>query len=203
MKCVCGCGTRLSRRQLDTTLVAGEVAIELAIWDKARARSPAAAGGEVGELIATGAPRYQRLLAALHDDRPPEKDNLAETREWIERSKSARLRLGDDLGVPRKKPKLSEADQRRIDRLHPELSFSGGAPAAEPSPRDASELDAMLAAGGAEYERLAVAWLGRLIASRDPSLDELRWLLGRLEDVRSGRREEAEPALRRFLSERS
>jgi hypothetical protein len=108
--------------------------------------------------------------------------------------------------VPKKKAKLSAEDNARVDRVHPERSFTGVAvlerTAAPASPLE-RELESVLAAADDEYERLAVAWLGRLVVERPPSLDELRWLLGRLEDVRSGRIGEAEPALRRFLSERS
>jgi len=194
VNCICGCGTRLGRRQVALNLLAGEVAIELVVWDKARAlRSPVAAA-EVEELLVDGAPRYQRQLAAIHAGEEVGEGEMEATREWLERSRAARLRLSGRLPVPKKKIALSGAEQERIDRVHPERTFSG----------EESDFDTLIAAaGGEDYERLAVAWLGRLVAEQPPSLDELRWLLGRLEDVRSGRFEEAEPALRRFLSERS
>jgi len=219
VNCICGCGTRLGRSQVEINLLAGEMAIELVVWDKARAlRSPVAAA-EVAELLADGAPHYQRLLAAIHGGEGAEEAELEDTREWLERSRGARHVLSGRLPVPKKKIKLSGAEQEQIDRVHPERTFSGGgaeAPrkAAAPAPEEPAgmptalelELGSVLAAGrggGEDYERLAVAWLGRLVAEQPPSLDQLRWLLGRLEDVRSGRAEEAEPALRRFLSERS
>jgi hypothetical protein len=208
VNCICGCGTRLGRSQVELNLLAGEVAIELVVWDKARAlRSPVAAA-EVAQLLADGAPRYQRLLAAIHAGEEPGKGELEAAPEWLERSRAARLRLGGQLPVPKKKIKLSAAEQGQVDRVRPERTFSGGGadePAGMPTALEL-ELGSVLAAGrggGEDYERLAVAWLGRLAAEQPPSLDELRWLLGRLEDVRSGRVEEAEPALRRFLSERS
>jgi hypothetical protein len=219
VNCLCGCGTKLGRSQVEINMVAGEVAIELVVWDKARAlRSPVSAT-EVAELLADGALHYQRLLAAIHAGEGVEEGELEDTREWLERSRGARQRLSGRLPVPKKKITLSAAEQAQIDRVHPERTFSGGgaeAPrsAAAPAPEEPAgmptalelELGSALAAGrggGEDYERLAVAWLGRLVAEQPPSLDELRWLLGRLEDVRSGRGEEAEPALRGFLSERS
>lgn len=210
MNCLCGCGTRLGRSQLEINLLAGEVAVELVVWDKARAlRSPVSAT-EVAELLADGAPHYQRLLATIHAGEGVEEGELEDTREWLERSRGARQRLSGRLPVPKKKIKLSAAEQAQIDRVHPERTFSGGGPAPEePAGMPTAlelELGSALAAGrggGEDYERLAVAWLGRLVAEQPPSLDELRWLLGRLEDVRSGRGEEAEPALRGFLSGRS
>jgi hypothetical protein len=206
VNCICGCGARLGRSQIDTNLLAGEIAVELVVWDQARAFGPAAAGEEVAPLLAGGAPLYQRLLGAIHDDRRLGEAELEGTREWLESSRTARLRLGSRLAVPKKKIKLSDEEQARIDRLHPELTYSGEAPAGGSGPGEFEDpgLGALLGAGsGEEYERLAVAWLGRLIVERPPTLDELRWLLGRLEDVRSGRVEEAEPALRRFLAGRS
>ncbi|MBS1878191.1 MAG: hypothetical protein JST31_01630 [Actinobacteria bacterium] len=218
MNCICGCGQRLAAKQSDLNLLAGEVAIELVVWDKARAlRSPVAAA-EIGAILSEGAPRYQLLLATIHAGDDLGRLEREAIGEWLADSRSARKRLGGELPVvPKKKISLSKEDQARIDRVHPERTFSGHsweAPAEAPAevetempPAGAGapdpELDALIAAAdGDDYERLAVAWLGRLIATSSPSLDELRWLLGRLEDLRSGRRDEAEPALRRFLAER-
>ena len=47
MNCICGCGTRLDRDQIELNLLAGEVAIELVVWDKARALGSPVAAGEV------------------------------------------------------------------------------------------------------------------------------------------------------------
>jgi hypothetical protein len=151
-------------------MVAAEVAIELVVWDKARAlRSPVAAE-EVAAILADGAPLYQGLVAAIHGGEAGEGEREA-SEEWLERSRAARLRLGEQLPVvPKKRIKLDPADQERIDRAHPERTFSG-------------EGASVLAAAG------------------DPELEAL--LAAALEDVRAGRAEEAERALRRFLSERS
>jgi hypothetical protein len=209
VNCICGCGTRLGLKGVELNLLAGEVAIELVVWDKARTlRSPVAAA-EIEAILVAGAPHYQRLLGGIHADAELVAGEREEIGAWLEGSRAARLRLGGRLPVvPKKKVSLSAEDQERIDRVHPERTFSGAGEASVAAAPDRAadpELDTLIAAAADadDYERLAVAWLGRLVAEHPPSLDELRWLLGRLEDVRSGRVEEAEPALRRFLSERS
>lgn len=184
MNCICGCGRRLSRGEADLNLRAGEVAIELVVWDKARAlRSPVAAA-EVEAILAAGAPRYQGLLAAIHSGGGAGEGELEASAEWLERSRAARQRLGDRLPVvPKKKIKLSAADQEQVDRLHPERTFSG-----------ADVATAATAAAPAAHPAAAEP------SSGDRYLEAL--LVTALEDVRAGRAEEAERALRRFLSER-
>lgn len=177
MNCLCGCGTRLDRDLIELNLMAGEVAIELVVWDKARAlRSPVAAA-EIEAIIAAGAPRYQDLLAALHTGSEPGEVRMEAIREWLEHSRGTRLRLADRLpAVPKRKIKLSAGEQERIDRVHPERTFSG-APAKATEPAAGEE-----AADAAVLEALLVV---------------------ALEDVRAGQAEEAMRTLRRFLSERS
>lgn len=175
MNCICGCGTELGRGQIEINLLAGEVAIELVVWDKARALGSPIAADEVAALLAAGAPRYQGLLAAIHAAEEPEPGELEGTRGWLEDSRAARLRLHGELPVPKKKISLSAAEQARIDRRHPERSFS--AETDDVAPR---------------VEQPGVT---------DRYLEAL--LVTALEDVRAGRPDEAERALRRFLSERS
>jgi hypothetical protein len=178
VNCICGCGTSLGRDQIALNLVAGEVAIELVVWDKARALGSPIAAGEIETLLATGASRYQSLLAAVHAGDALGESELEGTHEWLEDSRSARLRLHGELPVPKKKISLSAAEQARIDRRHPERSFSGEADTTTAAPPPVAEP----AAGDRYLEALLVT---------------------ALEDVRAGRPEEAERALRRFLSERS
>lgn len=178
MNCICGCGRRLERGQIELNLVAGEVAIELVAWDKVRALGSPIAAGEVASLLAAGAPRYQRLLEAIHGADQLGEGELVATRAWLDDSRAARLRLHEELPVPKKKIKLSAAEQARIDRRHPERSFSGGSQAADAAPAAAAPAP-----------------------DSDPLLEAL--LVVALEDVRAGRPEEAMRALRRFLSEGS
>jgi hypothetical protein len=215
VNCICGCGRKLGSGGVELNLLAGEVAIELVVWDKARSLRSPVATEEIESMLDTGAPRYQSLLDAIHAGAGLGEEERDLVDGWLAESRAARRRLAESVpALPKKKVKLSQPEMDRIDRLHPELTFTGAhgfapgsAPPAPAPPVEVDpdpELDALVAAAEDwDYERLAVAWLGRMIASRQLSLDETRWLLGRLEDLRSGRRDEAEPALRRFLSERA
>jgi hypothetical protein len=211
VECLCGCGAELDLRQVDANLLAAEVALELAVWDRARALGSSVEEAAVAAQIESGTPHYPELLRVAHGEagaEPIESDAKA----WLESSRAARKQISQVLpSVPKKRVNFSDAEIARVDRLHPERTFSGGAPArpdeALPSGAPSAlelELGSVLRSardGGEDFERLAVGWLGRLVAERPPSLDELRWLLGRLEDARSGRIEEAEPGLRRFLAD--
>jgi hypothetical protein len=216
MNCICGCGRPIGGNEFDVNLLASEVALELIAWDRARALRSHVAADEIEAAIGGGAPLYQELVGIIHGERGPDGEAKGVAREWLRESQAERKRVHAlQPAVPKKKIKLNPADEARIDRRHPERSFSGpaqpvvatvGAPTEIAAPPTALELElgSVLQAArdeGADFERLAVGWLGRLAADRSPSLDELRWLLGRLEDARSGRIEEAEPALRRFLAE--
>lgn len=174
MNCLCGCGRKISRAQTRVNLLAGEVALELIVWDKARSvRSPVAAD-EIAALIDQGAPHYQELLAHLHAGRAPSDRDLEPIGAWVARSREARKRIGEELPVvPKKKTKMSHEEAARVDRVHPERSFTGGLEAAaEPSAQP----------------------------SGAPDLESL--LIDALVEVRSGRAVAAEESLRRFLSGR-
>jgi hypothetical protein len=225
MNCICGCETQIRGADLlDLNLKAGEVALELIAWDRARALSSPVAPAEIAAAIAGGAPRYQELIGLIHSD--PEAPATAVdvaaagAEQWLAHSRAERRAVHEVFSaVPKRRIRLSREEEGRVDRRRPELSFSGarrpavpvgaagvtdGDLAAAPTALEL-ELGSVLQAArdeGADFERLAVGWLGRLVATGPPGLDELRWLLGRLEDARSGRIEEAEPALRRFLAER-
>jgi hypothetical protein len=216
VNCICGCGQQVGGDRFGLNLLASEVALELIAWDRARAlRSPVAAE-EIEAAILGGAPRYQELIAVVHDEVEPSGESESSARGWLRFSRDERHRVhSEQPAVPKKRIRLSAEEEARVDRRHPERSFSGtprpvGATTAAPADFASAptalelELGSVLHAardGGGDFERLAVGWLGRLIASDQPSLDQLRWLLGRLEDARSGRIEEAEPALRRFLAD--
>jgi hypothetical protein len=226
VNCICGCGTQIrGAALLDLNLKAGEVALELIAWDRARALSSPVATAEVAAAIAGGAPRYQELIGLIHGDSEATatavEEATAGAEQWLAHSRAERRAVHEVFAaVPKRRIRLSREEEARVDRRRPELSFSGARrPAVPAGPtggagRDLAaaptalelELGSVLQAardGGADFERLAVGWLGRLVAnSPPPGLDELRWLLGRLEDARSGRIEEAEPTLRRFLAER-
>ncbi len=164
MRCFCGCGKKVGRRQIDLNTQAGTVALELLAWDKARAAGhlgpPAADDGE--RVIKRGADCYQRLLAALHGE--DDAYSIEEGQDWLKRSEAERQerRYMTSKGglLSRRKLTLTEEDYERLDRAHPELSFSAQRPAHAAEGRAAGQLErlsALHAEGVLSDEELAAA----------------------------------------------
>ncbi len=125
MECVCGCGRSVPKGLVDRNFLAARVALELLVWDKNRALPGAGPEGREG-LIARGADCYARLLYSLHGEGADDPDEACE--EWV--AESARLRAGRSdltkkklLGIGT--PNVTPEDMDRMDRAHPELSFTG------------------------------------------------------------------------------
>jgi hypothetical protein len=131
MECFCGCGRRLRRRQTDANLQAARIALELLAWDKARfeGRLGPPAADDAERVMARGAERYRRLIESLHGER--DDYTLAEGEDWLRESADQRrnrryMTKRGGLLTP-DKLLLTEEDHERLDRLHPEQSFSAGA----------------------------------------------------------------------------
>jgi hypothetical protein len=126
----------------DTNLRISEVALELLAWDKRRATSPMQPADfvETERLIDRGANFHRRLLAALHEEL--EEVSLVESEEWLVESRARwkeREEMTEGGGFLRgRKLKLTKDDLARIDRVHPEHSFSASSPVpvAVPGARD-------------------------------------------------------------------
>lgn len=145
MECVCGCGREISGATLtQRNFTAARVALELLAWDKNRLSPTPGPEGREG-LIARGADCYQRLLDSVHGEGGGDPD--ADCDEWLRESGEMRLQRSDmnkkrflDRGFG--SPSLSKEDMARLDRLHPELSFTAhlpapsGGPPEEPSDDD-------------------------------------------------------------------
>lgn len=150
MDCICGCGTRVPRQLTDVALQTSVVALELLAWDKARAegRIGRAEAERIDSLIHRGALQYQRLLDAIHGQR--ESAPLSEGESWREESEALRLdrQYMTEKGWLRKRGRLRLTDEEieRLDRKHPERSFSGRAPEpAAPEDETATQLDRLRA----------------------------------------------------------
>ncbi|HKZ15482.1 MAG TPA: SHOCT domain-containing protein [Solirubrobacterales bacterium] len=128
MKCVCGCGREISGGELtERNIAAASIALELLAWDKNRASPTPGPDGREG-LIARGSDCYQRLLYSLHEEGGGNPD--ADCDEWLGESHGMRAQRSDMsrkrfLGRGPGAPNLSEYDIAQLDRLHPELSFTG------------------------------------------------------------------------------
>ncbi|HEY0280625.1 MAG TPA: SHOCT domain-containing protein [Solirubrobacterales bacterium] len=129
MECYCGCGRRVSRQLTDTNLRISAVALELLAWDKRRSTAPMEPGDfvETERLIDRGASSHRRLLATLHGEF--DDVSLEPSAEWLAESKASwrdREEMTERGGFLRgPKLKLTKEDLARIDRVHPERSFSG------------------------------------------------------------------------------
>ncbi|HEY5332246.1 MAG TPA: SHOCT domain-containing protein [Solirubrobacterales bacterium] len=135
MDCFCGCGTKVRGDLISLNARAGEVALELLAWDKYRTtedRDPADAL-EIEGLIERGAACFGRVLSTIHGGR--EIQSPRESDEWLKESRvrwSGRPEMtekGTFLGG--RKLRVTEADIARLDRVHPDRSFS-----ATTTPRD-------------------------------------------------------------------
>jgi hypothetical protein len=142
MDCVCGCGTRVSKKTVEANLVAGRVALDLLAWDKERADGQLGADAvELESLIARGANAYQRLLSMIHGGQASISDEEGE--DWLEESFDLRVnrkRMTERGGILAKsKLRLTDDDYAVLDRRRPELSFSGDI--AGSGARDATDAD--------------------------------------------------------------
>jgi hypothetical protein len=134
MECVCGCGREIPKNSADRNFIAAGVAIELLTWDKNRALPGVEPAGREG-LIARGVECYERLLYSLHGEGGGDPDPEADA--WLE---DARAMRADRSDMTKRRffggnsPNVSKEDMDRLDRRHPERSFTGGGDAAGREP---------------------------------------------------------------------
>jgi hypothetical protein len=134
MECVCGCGRNISKELTDRNYTAANVAIELMVWDKNRAL-PGAGPAEREGLIARGVECYERLLYSLHGEGGGDPD--AECHAWLNESRALRADRSD---MTKRRffggnaPNVSKEDMDRLDRRHPDQSFTGRREATGPPP---------------------------------------------------------------------
>lgn len=131
MECVCGCGRDIPKSFSDRNFIAAGVAIELMAWDKNRALPGAGPEGREG-LIARGVECYERLLYSLHGEGGGDPD--PEANAWLEEARAMRAHRSD---MTKRRfwggsaPNVSKEDMDRLDRRHPERSFTVGDPVAD------------------------------------------------------------------------
>jgi len=131
MECVCGCGRDIPKSAIDRNITAAAVAIELLTWDRNRAMPGPGPEGREG-LIARGVECYEKLLYSMHGEGGVDSDEEAD--RWLAESRAMRANRSDMtkrrfLGGGA--PNVSQEDMDRLDRRHPERSFTGGSAAAQ------------------------------------------------------------------------
>jgi hypothetical protein len=137
MDCVCGCGRKIPKQLTDRNFVAAGVAVELLAWDKNRALPGEGPEGREG-LIARGVECYEQLLYSLHEEGGGDPDPLSKA--WLDESREMRSGRSD---MTKKRffgtstPNVSREDMARIDRRHPERSFTGNGERAAAEPASA------------------------------------------------------------------
>jgi hypothetical protein len=126
MNCVCGCGRNVPKNLTERNLAAAAVALELLAWDKNRLLPGPGPDGREG-LIARGVECYDQLLYSLHGEGNGDPDDGCTA--WLEESQEMRAGRTD---MTKKRflrastPNLSQEDLARLDRRHPERSFTDG-----------------------------------------------------------------------------
>jgi hypothetical protein len=160
------------RRLIEANIQAGEVALELLAWDKARAaHDPAFDSETMNLLIARGADCYQRLLLTLHGERDQDPPSSG-CQEWLQDSLRERMDREEmtEKGslLSSGKLKLTDSDLEMLDRSRPEMSFS-----ASPSRRGASAGDV-----AGQLERLGALHASGLLTDEEFSAAKAR-VIGR------------------------
>jgi len=155
---------------LDANLQASEVALELLVWDRARVIDPGSSSEAVESLIVRGAGCYRRLLSTLHDEREVDSP-LAEGQRWLQESHDQRWDRDDMTKkgslLSKGKLKVSNSDLERLDRAHPETSFS----ATRSQSEDAESPDVV-----AQIERLGALYANGLLSDEEFSAAKERVL---------------------------
>ncbi|HVX33663.1 MAG TPA: SHOCT domain-containing protein [Solirubrobacterales bacterium] len=142
MECVCGCGRKVPKDLSDRNFLAATVAMELLAWDKNRALPGPEPEGREG-LIARGVECYEKLLYSLHGEGGGDPD--AECEAWLDEARAMRANRSD---MTKRRffggdaPNLSREDVDRLDRRHPERSFTG---AREAAASDVAQLERLRA----------------------------------------------------------
>lgn len=166
MQCVCGCGRDIAKDLTDRNFIAAGVAIELLAWDKNRALPGAGPEGRES-LIARGVECYEKLLYSLHGEGSGDPD--AECNAWLDEARAMRAGRSDMTKrrfLGGNTPNVSREDMDRLDRRHPERSFTGPREAAA-APDMPTESPARSRSATAATDDDLVAQLERLRALRD------------------------------------
>ncbi|HVW46575.1 MAG TPA: SHOCT domain-containing protein [Solirubrobacterales bacterium] len=129
MECICGCGEPVPRGMIEVNLRLGEISVELLAWDKYRTMNRLDPDDFVAteRLIDRGAGVHRRLLTALHEK--VEDVSPAESADWLAESRSSwqgREEMTERGSFLRgRKLRLTKEDLARIDRVHPDRTYSG------------------------------------------------------------------------------
>jgi hypothetical protein len=138
-ECVCGCDREVPLPLTGVNADAETVQRELTEWDGFRhmmislgnyGDGSASYDGQLDPFIDAGAVLYQEMLAVIHQETPAGLLDQKAVKRWIKFSRKERKKVGRGTGIVGTEkvlgPRLHDAD--KLDRLHPDLSFTGPDP---------------------------------------------------------------------------
>jgi hypothetical protein len=138
-ECVCGCDREVPLHLTGINADAETVQRELMEWDGFRhmtislgnyADGPVSYDGQLDPFIDAGATLYAEMLAVIHQEALAGLLDQKAVKRWIKFSRKERKKVGRGTGIVGTEkvlgPRLHDAD--KLDRLHPDLSFTGPDP---------------------------------------------------------------------------
>lgn len=138
-ECVCGCDRELPLPLTGINADAETVQQELMEWDGFRHMMVSLANygdgttsydGQLDPFIDAGAIHYRDMLAVIHQEAPASLFDQKAVKRWIKFSRKERKKMGRGTGIVRTEKVLGARphDSDKLDRLHPDLSFTGSDP---------------------------------------------------------------------------
>ena len=136
--CVCGCGREVPRRAEPANLLAIRLIPELMLWDRHRldlrrgqvpSSSPVTAE-KLDSFLAAGGNHYRTAVDTVHAGAMSGVSLGFEVNSWLRYSRKARRKLhklAPEAISGDRTPTLGEEEQARLDREHPERSYTGAA----------------------------------------------------------------------------
>lgn len=137
-RCVCGCGREVPRRAEQANVLAIRLVPELMLWDRHRLAlrrgesfpdSPVTVE-KLDTFLAEGGGHYRAAVDTVHASAMPGLSFGFEVNGWLRYSRKARRKLHKlaPAAIPGDRtPGLGEAELARLDREHPEQSYTGAA----------------------------------------------------------------------------
>lgn len=134
--CVCGCGREVPRRAEQANLLAIRLIPELMLWDRHRcdlrqgkvpSASPVTAE-KLDRFLAQGGEHYRSAVDTVHAGAISGVSFGFQVNGWLRYSRKARRKLHKLAAeaIPGDRtPGLDDEEQARLDREHPERSYTG------------------------------------------------------------------------------
>lgn len=138
-ECACGCDRKVPLPLTGINADAEMVQQELMEWDGFRHMMISLANygdgttsydGQLDPFIDAGAAHFRNMLTVIHQETPGSLLDQKAVKRWLKFSRKERKRVGRGTGVVRTEKVLGPPphDADKLDRQHPDLSFTGPDP---------------------------------------------------------------------------